>query len=349
MDWLSKLLNTVKNSIISGSSAHVQTKTSPAKKPVFNGSGRTEHPREIKMSNDISDTQITRSNYITVVKNPDHKVKSGENINKIADKYGIEARTLMAANGLNEKSVLKLGQTLKIPPTRKPKNVRNINDIAKAMGVSPDFIKKLKSAEDSAHLPANKFHNTPYKDKGGVETIGIGHVVKLGEPRKLTDAQVCELCAKDLFKMEDNLSALLGGKKNYERLPQGLKEALLDMVFNKGSEIIEKTPGLLYCLKSGKYEAAVNKFTDIRTATGARAERSGLAKRRLLDISLAMKMYNDKVPQSNINTAQEVYNRGVALLRAECKKDGKNFQNIIAGYNKDVQSYLGNKIKFVTK
>lgn len=76
---------------------------------------------------------------------------------------------------------------------------------------------------------------------------------------------------------------------------------------------------------------------------------AGLAKRRLLDISLAMKMYNDKVPQSNINTAQEVYNRGVALLRAECKKDGKNFQNIIAGYNKDVQSYLGNKIKFVTK
>ena len=41
MDWLSKLLNTVKNSIIGGSSAHVQTKTSLAKKPVFNGSGRT--------------------------------------------------------------------------------------------------------------------------------------------------------------------------------------------------------------------------------------------------------------------------------------------------------------------
>lgn len=349
MDWLTKFIYIVKNSVVGGNFITLTPSNVSGKKSVFNGSRKSECSNEIKMSNDISDEQITRSNYITSVKNPDHKVKSGENISKIADKYGIEARTLMAANGLNEKSVLKLGQTLKIPPTRKPKNVRNLNDVAKAMGVSPDFIKKLKSVEDSAHLPANKFHNTPYKDKGGVETIGIGHVVKPGEPRKLTDAQVCELCAKDLLKMEDNLSALLGGKKNYEKLPQGLKEALLDMVFNKGTEIIEKTPGLLYCLKSGKYEAAVNKFTDIRTATGARAERSGLAKRRLFDISLAMKMYNGKIPQSNINTAQEVYNRGVALLRAECKKDGKNFQNIIAGYNKDILSYLGNKIKLVTK
>ncbi|MDE6138124.1 MAG: LysM peptidoglycan-binding domain-containing protein, partial [Candidatus Gastranaerophilales bacterium] len=191
MDWLSQLVNTVKNSLISTPVISASVKTPAAKKPVFNSSHKTEHPREIKMSNDISDAQITRSNYITVVKNPDHKVKSGENISKISAKYGIEARTLMAANGLNEKSVLKLGQVLKIPPTRKVKNVKNINDIAKVMGVSPDFIKKLKSAEDSAHLPANKFHNTPYKDKGGVDTIGIGHVLKPGEPRNLTDAQVC--------------------------------------------------------------------------------------------------------------------------------------------------------------
>lgn len=348
MDWLTQLFNKITNTVTGDTSSSSSVKAPETKKPLFKGAVKTEHSNEIKMSAEISDTQITRSKYITVVKNSDHKVKSGENLSKIADKYGIEVRTLMALNGLDKKSVLKLGQTLKIPNSRKIKNVKNLNDVANAMGVSTDFIKKLKTVEDSSHLPINKFHNTPYLDKGNVETIGIGHVLKPGEPRKLTDVQVCELCAKDLLKMEDNISVLLGGQKNYEKLPQPLKEALLDMVFNKGTEIIEKTPGLLYCLKSGKYEAAVNKFTNNKSVKTGQ-EMSGLSKRRLFDISLAMKMYKGKVPQSNINTAQEVYNRGVALLRAECKKEGKNFANLLAGYNKDVQGYLGNKIKLIEK
>lgn len=57
------------------------------------------------------------------------------------------------------------------------------------------------------------------------------------------------------------------------------------------------------------------------TTTGK--EMSGLSKRRLFDISTAMKIYHGKVPQSNINTAQNVYNRGIELLRAECKAKGK--------------------------
>ena len=72
---------------------------------------------------------------------------------------------------------------------------------------------------------------------------------------------------------------------------------------------------------------------------------SGLSKRRLFDISVAVKMYNGKIPQSNINTAQQVYNRGVQLLRMECRKSGTNFKHQLAGFNQDVQSYLGGKIK----
>ena len=92
--------------------------------------------------------------------------------------------------------------------------------------------------------------------------------------------------------------------------------------FNKGTAIIEDTPGLLYCLKSGKYEAAINKFTNNKSAK-TKQEMSGLSKRRLFDISIAVKMYNGKIPQSNKNTAQQVYNRGIQLLRAECQKEGK--------------------------
>lgn len=98
-----------------------------------------------------------------------------------------------------------------------------------------------------------------------------------------------------------------------------MKEALLSLTFNKGTDILNKIPGLTYTLKVGKYEAAINKFSfNKSTTTGL--EMSGLNKRRIFEISIACKMYKGKIPQSNINTAQQLYNRGVQLLRAECKK-----------------------------
>jgi len=355
MDWWTKLLNFIKVKTV-GETRTSTPATAPASanKPIFNGTGKTKYPNEISMVNDVSDEQIrinqTRSKYITVINNPNYEVKNGDNIDNIAKKFGVATRSLLAANNLDEASAKKIraGKILKIPPARKIKNVRNLNDIAKSMGVSLDFIKKLKRAEDDRNLSEGKFHNTPYKDAAGVTTIGIGHVWKPGDAKRLSNEQVCELCAKDLLKMEENLSALLGGQKNYDKLPLAMKEALLDMTFNKGTGIIENTPGLLYCLKSGKYEAAINKFTNIKsTKTGK--EMSGLAKRRLMDISIATKIYNGKIPQSNINTAQQVYNRGVELLRAECRKQGLNFANQITGYNEDVKSYFGNNIKLITK
>lgn len=352
MEWLSKLYDYIKVKVTGESACAPKTSVVSTKKPLpLTKGAKSTDLNEITMTHELSDSQLQtnseRSKYITVVKNPPHKVQSGESIDVIANKYGVETRSLLALNSLTFETAKKIkpGQSLKIPNSRKIKNVKNLNDIAKSMGVSLDFIKKLKKIEDGNELGENKFHNTPYKDKNGVLTIGIGHVVKKGEPKELTNAQVCELCAKDLLKMEENLCTLLGGQKNYDRLPQSLKEALLDMTFNKGTAIIEKSEGLLFCLKSGKYEAAINKFTNNKSAKTGK-EMSGLSKRRLFDIATAIKMYNGNIPKSNINTAQQVYNRGVQLLRAECQKSGANFKHQLVGFNQDIQGYLGNKIKF---
>lgn len=356
MDWLTKIWNSIKTTLGVSSSSSSSTPSVKGSKPIFNGKKTTPRQGEIRMSSDLSDEQIqanqVRAKYIQQVKNPPYKVQSGDTIGKIAQRFGVDEATLIVQNGLNSNTAknISLGQVLKIPNRKIVKNVHSINDVAKSMGVSVDFVKKLKRMEDSAHLPDNKFHNTPYRDGAGVETIGIGHVLKRGEPRKLSNSQVCELCAKDLLKVEESISAMLGGQKVYDRLPQAMKEALLDMAFNKGPAILEKTPGLLYTLKVGKYEAAINKMTYNKSTTTGK-EMSGLSKRRLFDISTAMKIYHGKVPQSNINTAQNVYNRGIELLRAECKAKGKDFNAQLAGYNKDVQSYFGNKvkIKLITK
>lgn len=204
----------------------------------------------------------------------------------------------------------------------------------------------------------NEFHNTPYVDEAGNETIGIGHVLKKGEKRYLSNKEVLELFVNDMLKMEENLWTVLGGRKNYEKLPQSIKEALIDMTFNKGTSIIEDTKGLVWTLKQGKYEAAINLMTNNKTQKGK--ELSGLSKRRLFDISTASKMYKGQTPQSVINTQQKVYNRGVALLRIEAANDYKKlknpgisqqqyFLNQLAGYNKEALEFSGGKIKPISR
>lgn len=157
-----------------------------------------------------------------------------------------------------------------------------------------------------------------------------------------------------MLKMEENLWDVMGGKKNYDKLPQSIKEALLDMTFNKGTAIIEDTEGLVWALKNGKYEAAICKMTNNKSQKGR--EMSGLSKRRLFDISVASKMYKNNPPQSVINTAQQVYNRGVELLKTESAsayRKLKNpkisfcqyFENQLVGYNAYAREYMGDKIK----
>ena len=290
-----------------------------------------------------------RAKYIKETKKPDHKVASGETCSVIARKYGVEVKTLMAYNNMTSPN-LQIGQVLKIPPVRSITGVTNLDDVAKAMGLSQNFIKGLKKLEDGGKLSENEFHTKPYTDKAGNETIGIGHVLKQGDKKEMTKAEVCTLLVKDLLKVEDNLIVILGGKKAYDSLPQAIKESLIDMSFNKGVSIVENNSKLLGYLKAGNYEQAINEFTFIKSiATGK--EMSGLAKRRLFDISLAVKTYNGSIPKTNISTIENLYKSGVELLRKECGGDSKKFANVVAGYNKDIQEYFGNsvKLKFITK
>lgn len=285
-----------------------------------------------------------RSHYIDTKDPVVHTVKRGDIAYNIAKKYGVSPAALEAANPGINLARLSIGQKINIPAAREIKmgTVNNRFDVANAMGVDEEFIQRLTDLE--------VFSNDVYTDGVDVPTIGIGHAIqnsddrkflieKYGESgdRKLSNAQVWDLLARDLLEAEENIAAIIG-QDNYDRLPAPLKGALLDMVFNKGKEIITETDGLAYCLKEGKYDAAINKFTHIKTMTKPQEELAGLAKRRLFDISVAIKMYNGEIPDSNIETARKVYNRGVELLRKEYPN---NFENQLNGYNKDIKSYFG--------
>ncbi len=309
-------------------------------------------PAEIKLMQNITDADIERKKYIIETTPKTYTVKSGDSASSIARAHGISVNYLLAYNSLTGNEILTPGKTtLRIPSTRNAKNISSINDVAKAMGVSANFIKNLKKIEDGKKSDGtlyreNEFHNTPYIDSEGHKTIGIGHVMKKGDRSYLSDKQVLETFTKDLLAAEENLWSVIG-KSNYEKLPPPLKEALLDMTFNKGTAILENSEGLVWCLKNGKYEAAINKMTNITSLNGN--EMSGLAKRRLFDISVACQMYNGNIPNSNLTTVQHLYNKGIKLLKIECQQKNLPFENILTGYNKDVKAMWGDKIKLITQ
>ena len=218
MDFLTYLWNSVKNgvkSVLGLDNDDVKPSKSTPKNSVFGVQKKMTYKNEISITGSKTDEQLqteaVRSRYIATAKNPNHKIKSGENISTIAKKYGVEECSILDANYMTKESAKKIraGQTVKIPPKRRAKNVRNLSDTAKALGVSTDFIKKLKRAEDHGKLGDSRFHNTPYVDKAGVKTIGVGHVLRKGEPQRLSNAQVCELLANDLLKVEEYVNSLI--------------------------------------------------------------------------------------------------------------------------------------------
>lgn len=84
--------------------------------------------KTIKLESDISKKII-------------HKIKSGENLSVIADKYNLSIQVIKAANGLKNNSI-RAGKTLKIPSNEKNKNVVERSE----------FIPLITKENDGYHL-----------------------------------------------------------------------------------------------------------------------------------------------------------------------------------------------------
>ena len=281
-----------------------------------------------------------------------YTVENNDNCYKIARKHNIQSNTLIAFNTKQNKQfnaeVIRRGETLTIPEHKeiKPDTIKSLEDVAKALKLDEKFLENLKNIE--------KMRLTIYKDKGGVETIGIGHALQTEEKKEdfikeyfdpdikgnsLTEAQTYELLAKDLLIAEEELKALFD--VNYNNFPQALKQALIDMVFNKGINIIKKDKNLYRNLCNKQYEKAITCMTNIKSEE-TKEEMSGLAKRRLFNIATAAQIIERTNPitesmKSIQNTVTELYNKGIELLKKEYPD---KYNNLIGDYKTTVEGYF---------
>ena len=131
-----------------------------------------------------------------------YTIAPGDNFATIAKKYRVSPTRLQQANpNVTNHANLKVGQKINIPEsvTVDTKQIRSLNDVAEAVGVSQDFITNFIENIETLHLKA-------YNDKvnGGTWTIGYGHTgevkgKKINANTTISKKEALELLAVDLL------------------------------------------------------------------------------------------------------------------------------------------------------
>ncbi len=195
--------------------------------------------------------------------------KQGDDLVRIAKKYGIDTYTLIAANpqlkegkdyklsyskntlmNLETKTGknLKPGVKLNIPErySVKPGTVKTDADIEKVTGISASYINNILKSNEGykpyVYDDATGKRVTNLKNVKGTLTIGYGHcgsvdgkslaqLVREGN-KEISKAKANEILANDLLEHKQRAIAYFGD--SFNRAPQSVQDVVLDIVYNKG-------------------------------------------------------------------------------------------------------------------
>jgi lysozyme len=116
------------------------------------------------------------------------------------------------------------------------------------MQISDNGVALIKSFEG--------FSPVPYKDVGGLNTVGYGHRIQLGEMcDSVTEAEADTLLRKDLQTAEDAVNQLVTAPLNQNQF-----DALCSWTFNLGRQRLEDST-LLQLLNQPDYQGASAQIT----------------------------------------------------------------------------------------
>lgn len=118
----------------------------------------------------------------------------------------------------------------------------------------------------------------PYKDTGGVLTVGYGHTKNAN--REITDAEAEQLLVEDVARAEADVDALVKVP-----LSQSQYDALVSFAYNVGGSQLAKST-LIKKLNAGDYEGAAKEFSRWVHDDGKKV--SGLVKRRAEEAKMFM-------------------------------------------------------------
>ncbi len=285
-------------------------------------------------------TKILEDNIQTI---PEHEyiVEEGmKNPAKLANMLGISMYRLLEANpqlkSTNRKGEvivrsLKPGETVKIPEYQvvTKLNSSSLEGISEQIGVSKAYIEDILFGIEGRHSkPDLKPYYDGVKDRAhpkGYLTIGFGHTgrvfgVEMNSKNKdsieITEDEAYLILAQDLMLAKQDARYYFG--KDFDKAPLSIQEAIIDIVFNKGVEGLERADSpclnLKEDLKNKDYaSAAANAIVDPTIR--------GLMKRNIYRVIMATRDLKPKKRAAALEKAQDYYEKTLSKF----KKDSLTF------------------------
>lgn len=124
----------------------------------------------------------------------------------------------------------------------------------------------------------------PYKDQAGLPTVGVGHLLKPGDPfnRPITRDEAQQLLRADLSEAEAAINRYVSVSLNQNQV-----DALVSLIFNIGAGAFQSST-LLNRLNAGDFKGAAEAFLSWNKITlrGKKVVSNGLMKRRQAEKAL---------------------------------------------------------------
>ena len=274
--------------------------------------------------------QIFKSNKVKITPACVYTIAPGDNFATIAKKYRVSPTRLQQANpNVTNHANLKVGQKINIPEsvTVDTKQIRSLNDVAEAVGVSQDFITNFIENIETLHLKA-------YNDKvnGGTWTIGYGHTgevkgKKINANTTISKKEALELLAVDLLNAKIEALAYFGN--DFLKAPQSVQDGIVDNAFNKGIEgFTENSSSPTYQVKD---DLKRKDYASAAAHLVYKTDNRGLKKRVLYRVIYATKNLAPADRKKSLNINSVYYNE--VLKKFNTPKDTTEVKYMKAAWN----------------
>lgn len=168
-----------------------------------------------------------------------------------------------------------------------------------------------------------------YKDLNGKGTLtgGFGSTRKTDIKSNLEGYQ--QLQADLVLHGKEVISKL--GETNWKKLPSSIKEALIDLAFNKGLHEINK-PVILNAIKKNDWSSIIPTLKEVKNKKGK--EEAGLYRRSLSRAILALRDLKDSELRQAKSQVEKIYNDALDFYR-KTKTPIKDLEAVWNVYKKD--------------
>ena len=244
---------------------------------------------------------------VPMFKFEDFEYKSTFDFKTEAPKDNFSTKTLWDEDtkALLMNSMKKMGISNYSPSTMKNDNIA----IKKAQSHLIDMLKYFEGDKNYYY----EAFTTPYQDKFGSWTHGFGVLGKKNVSQKQAYNDMCKKLEQASKEVKNVLNKRIG-EGTYEALPNSIKEALIDLCYNKGLPKISQNATLMQAIKGKDYSGVVRNTVYLYSGkSGAeKVEEPGLYLRSLNRMILATKDLKGKELEESRQEIANIYNRAKA-------------------------------------